>query len=70
MVFEKIFTDYEHITGQQDNNQVDISTMIKHVSKDAFSKNNFGSMKSLNIYGKEYTSKPEMTEELRKHLQI
>jgi uncharacterized protein YozE (UPF0346 family) len=70
MVFEKIFTDYEHIAGQKDNNQADISTMIKHVSKEAFSKNNFRSMKSLNIYGKEYTSQPEMKEELRKHLQI
>lgn len=69
MVFEKLFTDYEQVEREKEVRENEISKMIKYLSEDAIASSNFCTMKGLNNIEKQFSSHPEMTEELRKHLQ-
>ena len=68
MVYEKLFTDYEEVSKEKTKNEK-LSTMMKYLSEDGFIKSNFCTTKGIKNLEKEYLSNPEMTDELRKHLQ-
>ncbi|CAI2383698.1 unnamed protein product [Moneuplotes crassus] len=67
MVFERLFIDYEENTEKK--GEPDIQTMIKYIQEGSLSKSNFCSLKNIKNIEKEYASHPEMTDDLRKHLQ-
>lgn len=67
MVFEKLFNDQDEVPKNKDERKV--STMVKYLYGDGMLNSKFCSMKELKNIEKEYVSHPDMTDELRKHLQ-
>ena len=69
MIFERIFRDYENVEREKSDVQNEMSTMLKYLYGENFPDSNFCKLKGLSNLEKHYFSHPEMSVELRKHLQ-